>query len=111
MLKYIIPVPKDFQNKRLQKIIQRLKSLILQTLPSPTRAQIKTTLAKLEQAYQAKTLSFEEYKIKSLVTLCQFRSLTWTEQFLYRETGNFFTQAEKFTICQNATDQKSSPLY
>jgi hypothetical protein len=89
---------KDFQFARLQKILQRLKSLILQDLPALQRQQIKDTLVALAHAYQTGALPFDEYKIQAVKTLTHFRSLTWTEQFLYRETGTFFTPAEKFTL-------------
>ncbi len=89
-----------FALKRLRKIIQRFKSLLLKDFDPEQRAFIKAHLEELEKKYTNNEINFDEYKINSLAFLCSFRSLTWSEQFLYRETGNFFTQQEKFSICQ-----------
>ncbi len=92
---------KDIAQKKLLKIIQRLKSLILQDLDTTTREQLKAALLQLDKDYTNKIISLEEYKQKSLTLLCSYRDLCWSEQFLYRETGNFLTQSEKFLICES----------
>ncbi len=86
------------QDARLQKILQRLKSLILRDFDPEQRALIKADLAHLHQQFQTQELSFDHYKIAALSLLLIHRSPVWTEQFLYRETGAFLTQAEKFTL-------------
>jgi hypothetical protein len=94
---------KDFAFARLQKILQRLKSLILKDLDPLERQNIKAKLLSLQAAYQAGKLNFDDYKIQAITTLIAERDQCWTEQFLYRETGNFFTQAEKFLITDGKT--------
>jgi hypothetical protein len=91
---------KDFANRRLQKIVQRLKSVILQDLSGAERVRLKAELANLDKKYTTGALEFEQYKLKAVVLLCRGLGVAWTEQFLYRETGSFYTQAEKFEICQ-----------
>ncbi len=89
-----------FAVKRLHKILQRLKSIILQDLEPDARNQLKQALIKLDDNYSTQLIDFDQYKIKTISLLCSYRPLHWTEQFLYREAGNFLTQAEKFEICE-----------
>jgi hypothetical protein len=105
-----MPPTIDFRYRRLRRLLQRLKSLILTDLDSTTRTQVKQQLIDLDQQYQNidKNTSnsqflFDEYKIKSIALLCKYRDPNWVEQFLYRETGNFLTQAEKFAIVEQIT--------
>jgi hypothetical protein len=93
-------MPIDFRHRQLRKIVQRLKSLLLTDLDLATRASIKQQLLQLDENYTNSTINFDQYKISSIALLCQFRSATWVEQFLYRETGTFLTQAEKFTLIE-----------
>lgn len=99
----------NFQLKHLHKILQRLKSLLLTPLSPTDRQTIQEQLQQLDENYTNNIINFDEYKINSVAVLCSLRhDLPWTEQFLYRETGNFFTQQEKFFICE--LSQKIAPL-
>jgi hypothetical protein len=60
--------------------------------------EIKDKLNSLAGSYQTGVLNFDDYKIQAVTVLGQWRDQAWLEQFLYRETGNFFTAAEKFTL-------------
>lgn len=91
---------KSFPVKQLQKILQRLKSLLLKDFDPEQRSFIKNQLQELDENYTNNKISFEEYKLNSVVLLCNFRDRNWVEQFLYRETGNFFTQQEKFLLVE-----------
>ncbi len=91
---------KSFPVKQLKKILQRLKSLLLKDFDPEQRSFIKSQLAVLDENYTNNQISFEEYKLNSVALLCNFRDRSWVEQFLYRETGNFFTQQEKFLIVE-----------
>jgi hypothetical protein len=93
-------MPKSFPVKQLKKILQRLKSLLLKDLDPEQRSLIKSQLEELDENYTNNKISFEEYKLNSVTLLCNFRNPHWVEQFLYRETGNFFTQQEKFLIVE-----------
>lgn len=96
---------KDFQLARLRKIIQRLKSLILQEVSADERENLKAELQRLDELYLAGKLPFEDYKIQAPVLLLKsHRDVSWVEQWLYRETGNFYTPEEKFTICQQVEE-------
>lgn len=87
-----------WQEKKLQKIAQRLKSVILQDFEPIERERIKGEIGDLEKSYTNGEINFDEYKIKLIAYLGKFRSENWLEQFLYREVGNFLTEQEKFTI-------------
>ena len=93
-------MPRDYAHLRLKKILQRLKSLILKDLNQQTRTELKLALLQLDKNYTNNQINIDEYKIKSIALLTKYWDTCRTEQFLYRETGNFFTQAEKFTICE-----------
>lgn len=91
----------NYQDKRLQKLLQLLKSRILPQLPNIERHQLKQQLLRLETAYQQGTIDFANYKIQApILILAKRRSLTWVEQFLYSHATNLYTQKDIFTICQ-----------
>ena len=91
----------NYQDKRLKKLLQLLKSRILPQLPHTKRLQLKQQLLRLETAYQQGTIDFANYKIQApVLILAKRRSLTWVEQFLYSHATNLYTQKDIFTICQ-----------
>lgn len=90
----------DLDRRRLQQILQRLKSLIFSHLDETTRQQIQAQLSQLDEMYTNNQINIDEYKIKSIALLLQFWEPNRREQFLYRETGSFLTDNEKFTLTQ-----------
>lgn len=98
---------KSFPVKQLKKILQRLKSLLLKDFDPEQRSFIKSQLQELDENYTNNIISFDEYKLNSVALLCNFRDPVWVEQFLYRETGTFFTQQEKFFLVEKISP---SPL-
>lgn len=91
----------NYQDKRLQKLLQLLKSRILPQLPNIERHQLKQQLLQLKTTYQQGTIDFADYKIQApVLILAKRRSLTWVEQFLYSHATNLYTQKDIFTICQ-----------
>ncbi|MBQ6436506.1 hypothetical protein IJJ27_03020, partial [bacterium] len=65
-----------------------------------TRQQIQAQLSQLDEIYTNNQINIDEYKIKSIALLLQFWEPNRREQFLYRETGSFLTDSEKFTLTQ-----------
>ena len=91
----------EIDQLKLRRLIQRLKSLILTDLSPQERNRIKTELTDLDEKYTKNEIFIGEYKQKSLTLLLKYwHDVARSEQFLYRESGNFLTQAEKFQICE-----------
>lgn len=88
----------DWQNKKLDRIIQRLKSIIFQDLTKEQRASIQTQLSNWREEYLAGRLPFDDYKFQALGLLCAQRDVNWVEQFLYREANELLTDGEKFQL-------------
>ncbi len=89
---------REQQEKRLKKIVQKLKSVVLKDLNSQERERIKGEINLLDTKYTKSLIEFDQYKINMLVLLGKIKGFNWLEQFIYRETETFFTEAEKFEI-------------
>ncbi|MDO5561651.1 MAG: hypothetical protein Q4G02_02660 [bacterium] len=89
---------KDWQQKKLQKIAQKLKAKLWQKLDSAVRERQKAVLLDLDENYTNNKINFDEYKQNYFAVFLNLADYNWWEHFFYWEVGNFLTDAEKFTL-------------
>lgn len=89
---------KDWRQKKLQKIAQKLKAKLWQKLASPEREQRKMALLNLDENYTKHQINFDEYKQNCFALFLDLADYNWWEHFFYWEVGDLLSDGEKFTL-------------
>lgn len=89
---------KDWQQKKVWQLAQKLKAKLWQKLTFAAREQQRQALSLIDESYTNHQIELDEYKQKYLAVFIDLADYNWWEHFLYWEVGDLLTESEKFSF-------------